>query len=73
MFIGDVISNPDYILEDSKNKDTLLFLKTISCASINIQIVVRLNTSNSNKNMCNSILTFWKIKKKTYERTIRNR
>lgn len=68
-----IIEFPDYVLEDNKNKDTILFLKTIKEKNKNIQIVVRLNTNKEKINKQNSILTFWKIKNSTYKQLIRNR
>ncbi len=72
-YLKDIIENPDYVLEDNKNKDTILFLKTIKEKTKNIQIVVRLNTNKEEKSKQNSILTFWKIKNSTYRQLIRNK
>ena len=68
-----IVECPDYVLEDNKNKDTLLFLKEIKEKNINVQIVVRLNTNKKEKDKLNSILTFWKIKNSTYKQLIRNK
>lgn len=68
-----IVECPDYVLEDNKNKDTLLFLKEIKEKNINVQIVVRLNTNKKEKDKLNSILTFWKIKNRTYKQLIRNK
>ena len=62
--------NYNYVIDDSKNLDTVLYMKTIKENEKDIQIVVRLNT---NKNKKNSILTLWKIKDKTYKQLIRNK
>lgn len=68
-----VIENPDYVLEDSKNRDTILCMKTIEEQQKNVQIVVRLNTNELEKDKQNSIITFWKIKDSTYRQFIRNK
>jgi len=68
-----VIENPDYVLEDNKNRDTILCLKTINEHRKNIQIVVRLNTNEKERDKQNSIITFWKIKNSTYHQFIRNK
>lgn len=72
-YIEEILSSPDYIIEDNKNIDTVLFLKTIKENEKNIQIVLKLNTNVNEKDKQNSILTFWKIKDKTYRQLIRNK
>lgn len=72
-YISKIIHNPDYILEDNKNLDTILYMKTIRENGKNIQIVVRLNTNKKEIKKKNSILTLWKIKDKTYKQLLRNR
>ena len=73
IYIPTIIESPDYILDDSKNLDTVLYLKTIKQDEKNIQIVVRLNTNEKEKNKQNSILTLWKMKEKTYRQLLRNK
>ena len=71
--IKDIIEDPDHILEDNKNRDTILYMKTIERHGKNIQIVVKLNTNKKDKSKKNSILTLWKMKDSTYRQYIRNR
>lgn len=73
IYITEIINNPDYIIDDSKNIDTVLYIKTIKENEKNIQIVIRLNTNKREKNKKNSILTLWKIKDKTYRQLLRNK
>ena len=54
-------------------KCALYNMKRISENQKNIQIVVRLNTNEREKERKNSILTLWKIKDKVYKQFIRNR
>lgn len=72
-YILNIIEDPDYIINDSKNLYTVLCLKTIKEDRENIQIVIRLNTNAKEKEKKNSILTLWKIKDKTYKQLIRNK
>lgn len=72
-YIPNIIEHPDYILIDSKNIDTLLYMKTIVEEQKNIQIVLKLNTNKFKPNMKNSVLTLWKIKESTYKQLIRNK
>lgn len=68
-YLPYIIKNPDYILKDKKNEDTILVLKKIN--DKNIEIVIKLKTTQSN-NKYNSILTFWKIRDRNYISTIKN-
>ena len=72
-YISEIIEDPDYILDDNKNIDTVLYMKTIREENKNIQIVLRLNTNKENIKFHNSILTLWKIKEKTYNQMLRNK
>ena len=73
IYISEIIKEPDYILEDNKNIDTILYMKNIINNKTNIQIVIRLNTNKTDINKKNSILTLWKIKNSTYNQLLRNR
>ena len=70
-YIPDIIKNPDYILEDKDNVHTILVLKTINETGKNIQVVIKIQT-NKEKNMYNSIITFWHIRDRNYKSTIKN-
>lgn len=70
IYISKIINDPDYIIEDNKNLDTVLYMKTIKENNKNIQIVVRLNTNKKEREKQNSILTLWKVKDKTYKQLI---
>ena len=72
-YLKKIIETPDYILEDEKNTDTVIYLKTIKDNNKNLQIVLKLVTKITNKNHKNSILTFWKIKEKTLHQLLRNK
>lgn len=71
-YIPDVLYNPDYILEDRENKDTILMLKKIEKQDKKIQVVVKLQTNLKEKEKSNSILTFWHIRDRSYRSTIKN-
>lgn len=73
IYIQEIIERPDYILEDNKNIDTVLYMKNIKSNQKNIQIVIRLITNKDEIGKKNSILTLWKIKNSTYKQLIRNR
>lgn len=66
--IPEIIENPHYILKDIMNKNTVLYLKTIK--ELNLQIVVKLQTE-SNVNKANSVITFWHMRKRSYEQIVK--
>ena len=66
-YIPEIIKDPDYILEDIENKDTVLYLKSIE--ELNLQIVVKLQTENQ-KEKANTIITFWHMRKRSYKQII---
>ena len=72
-YINVIIKEPDYILDDSKNIDTVFYIKNIIEEKVKVQLVVRLSTNINNPDNKNSILTLWKIKEKTYKQLIRNK
>lgn len=72
-YIIEVIKNPSCILEDSKNKDTIIMLKKIPKEGKNIQIVIKLATSSDKRKNKNTILTFWKIRNSTYKQMVKNK
>ena len=49
-YLKEIIETPDYILEDEKNTDTVIYLKTIKENNKNLQIVLKLVTKITNKN-----------------------
>ena len=61
--LKDIIETPDYIIEDTKHKDTGLVIKQYDK---NIVLVIKLNTYNKHKK--NSIITIWEIKEKRLSR-----
>lgn len=60
--IARIIANPDEVIEDNKNKDTLFFIGKLD--KNNLNIVIKLNTTNSEEHPSNSIMTAWIIREK---------
>lgn len=67
-YMPEIIKKPDYILEDSKNHNTVLYLKEIE--ELNLQMVIKLQTE-SELNKFNTVITFWHMRKKSYQQIIR--
>lgn len=64
--IQRVVLNPREILEDIENKDTLFFIDKLE--KNNLNVVVKLNTTNDKKHPKNSIMTAWIIRDKNLKK-----
>lgn len=73
-YLQTVITAPDYILRDKKPASAIL-LKELRLTDDNpaICLALRLATPDDSPERKNSILTFWKVKKKEFRRLIRSR
>lgn len=58
--IDRVVLNPNEVLEDAKNKDTLFFIDKLE--KNNLNVIVKLNTTNNEEHPQNSIMTAWIIR-----------
>lgn len=68
-YLKNVIYNPDYILQDIEHEETVILLKDFIEDDKKIKMIIRLNT-NKAENKYNSIITFWNIRKRDYEKAI---
>ncbi len=68
--IDRVVLNPNEVLEDLKNRDTVYFINKLE--KNNLNVVVRLNTTNSKEHPQNSIMTAWIIRDKNLNK-LRNK
>ncbi len=71
-YFGEIVKNPDYIVETKKPK-TALILKEIQSENEVFKTVLRLVTSEDNPEYKNSIITFMKIDEKEWDRLLRNK
>ena len=55
-----MVLNPIEILEDRKNKDTLFFIGSLK--ENNLNVIVKLNTTNNKEHPQNSVMTAWIIR-----------
>lgn len=58
--IDRVAINPSEVLEDTKNKDTLFLIDKLD--KNNLNVVVKLNTTNNRNHPKNSIMTAWIVR-----------
>ena len=66
--LSKVVLNPSEILEDLKNKDTLFFIDKLG--KNNLNVVIKLNTTNNKKYPRNSIMTAWIIRNKNLRKLV---
>lgn len=66
------IESPDYIIED-KHKNTGLVVKRITTEKANLQLVLRICTSDDTPGYKNSIISCWEISDKRLENYLRNK
>ena len=72
-YIKSIIEDPDYIVEDNRHEDTMIYLKQIEEISKNGRVVIKLALGKDEEHSKNSIITLMKLNKRTLNQTIRNR
>lgn len=71
-YIPEIIETPDYILKSTK-PNTAMILKEIAGEKEKFQLVLRIKTSEDNKEFKNSIITFLKVNERTWNKYLRNK
>ena len=69
-YLPDIIYNPDYILEDTKNENTIMLLKEVIEGNKRIKVIIKLAVENTKNRRFNSIITYWNIRERDYDKTI---
>lgn len=72
-YIKSIIENPDYIVEDNRHEDTMIYLKQIDAVGKDGRVVIKLALGQDEEHNKNSIITLMKLNKRTWNQTIRNR
>ncbi len=72
-YIKSIIDNPDYIVEDNRHEDTMIYLKQIENIGKNGRVVIKLALGQDEEHSKNSIITMMKLNKRTWNQTIKNR
>lgn len=57
--IDRIVLNPDEVIQDMKNKDTIFLIGRLERDNLNV--IVRLNTNNSKQHPQNSVMSAWII------------
>ena len=71
-YLPEIVSDPDYIIRDA-HFATAIVLKTIENAGQKFRLSLRLATSTDDQTYKNSVLTFLRIRKKEWDRLLRNK
>ena len=71
-YLKEIVENPDYIIKDTK-PNTGFLLKEFINVDKRFQLILRLHTSQDNKEYKNSIITFLKVGNKKYNQYLRNK
>ena len=66
--INKAVLNPNIVIEDSKNKDTLFMINKLN--KNNLNVVVKLNTINNREHPNNSIMTAWIIRDRNLKKIV---
>lgn len=72
-YMKDIIENPDFILDDNRNENTIILLKQISEIKKNGRMVIKIAVAEDVKHPKNSIITLMKLNDRTWKQTIKNR
>ena len=72
-YIKNIIENPDYIVEDNRHEDTMIYLKQVEDIGKNGRVVIKLALGQDKEHNKNSIITMMKLNKRTWNQTIKNR
>ena len=70
-YIKDIIEKPDYIIEDNRHNDTMIYLKEFD--NLKGRIIIKLALGQDKEHNKNSIITIMKLNDRTLEQTLKNR
>lgn len=73
IYLQSIIEEPDYIIEDNRHLDTMIYLKEIQELSKKSRVVIKLALGYDDEHSKNSIITLMRLNDRTWEQTIRNR
>lgn len=72
-YLKSIIDNPDYIIEDNRHEDTMIYLKKIKNIEKNGRVVIKLALGQDKEHNKNSIITMMKLNNRTWNQTLKNR
>lgn len=72
-YLKSIIDNPDYIIEDNRHEDTMIYLKQVKNIEKNGRVVIKLALGQNREHNKNSIITMMKLNNRTWKQTLKNR
>ena len=72
-YLKSIIDNPDYIIEDNRHEDTMIYLKQVKNIEKNGRVVIKLALGQDKEHNKNSIITMMKLNNRTWNQTLKNR
>lgn len=72
-YLKSIIDNPDYIIEDNRHEDTMIYLKQLKNIEKNGRVVIKLALGQDKEHNKNSIITMMKLNNRTWKQTLKNR
>lgn len=72
-YLKTIVENPDIILNDNRNKDTIILLRKINEIDKNGRVVIKIAVAEDEKHPKNSIITLMKLNNRTWKQTLKNR
>ncbi len=72
-YLKSIIDNPDYIIEDNRHEETMIYLKQVKNIEKNGRVVIKLALGQDKEHNKNSIITMMKLNNRTWKQTLKNR
>lgn len=72
-YLKSIIDNPDYIIEDNRHEETMIYLKQVKNIEKNGRVVIKLALGQDKEHNKNSIITIMKLNNRTWKQTLKNR
>ena len=63
-----IVAEPDFIIKDEKNENTVFMTKKLENTSLNLVVKIILETDE--KDLKNSVMTFYRIREKNLKKLI---
>ena len=67
-YLDIAVTNPDYVIKDYKNANTIFMIKKLN--NTNLNVVVKIAVDNTDNKYKNSVITFYRIRDKNLNKLI---
>lgn len=72
-YLKNIVENPDVVLDDNRNQDTIILLKKVPQIQRNGRVVIKIAIAENEKHPKNSIITLMQLNDRTWNQTLKNR